>query len=177
MPVSPDLGFSLNDPLRLLWEFSGTLAWRVLGVIWHASWAYYGISLAQFLDSLLLQGDHLLQDSSMASQNNCSRPSCFGKGWFPHPICRSSSWRADWPDQGAFRTWRSWSSRHRDFFRSLERMLRSGVLLNYRPSSLRIAAVTGSVVDWRWLGKIDKALVLEMEIYPALSYLVSWLVI
>ena len=63
----PALGSSSEAPLCLLWEFSGTLAWSVLGVLWRASIAHHRISLARFLVYVLLWGDHLRQESSMAS--------------------------------------------------------------------------------------------------------------
>ena len=70
------------SPLCLLWAFLGTLAWRVLSVIWRASWAHYGLSLVCFLDPLLLQGDHLLREISMSSRTAWYMPSCLGQGSF-----------------------------------------------------------------------------------------------
>ena len=52
---SSALDFSLEDPLHLLWEFSGTLARCILGIIWHSFVAHFGRYIARLLDSLLLR--------------------------------------------------------------------------------------------------------------------------
>ena len=49
------LEMTFMEPLiRLLWEFSGTLAWRVLGVLRSAFLAHSWHSLVRLLNSLLL---------------------------------------------------------------------------------------------------------------------------
>ena len=77
--------------LRLLWFLRWRLrsvfsrrSWaRWLGVSfcfgWLASWEPYGHYLACLLDSLILRGDHLRQESFIPSQIAWSGPSCLGK--------------------------------------------------------------------------------------------------
>ena len=79
---SPFLRFLSEASLRLLWALSGMLSWSVLGVLWRASREHHGISLVRFLISLLLWGNHIFQESSMASQNAWYEHSCFGQGSF-----------------------------------------------------------------------------------------------
>ena len=78
----PALGFSLKALLRLLWAFLGTLSWHVLDVLWCAPRVYYRLSLVQFIASLLLWGDHLCRDRSMALRTTRSWTSCLGQGGF-----------------------------------------------------------------------------------------------
>ena len=44
----------LENLLRLLWEFSGSMYWRVLGVLWRDFLAHSGRSLARLPEYLLL---------------------------------------------------------------------------------------------------------------------------
>ena len=52
-------------------------------------------------------------------------------------------------------------------------MRRLDVMANSRPSYLQLAGADGPIVAWRQWGRRDNILVLETEIYPAPSYLVS----
>ena len=75
-------GFFVGDSAPSSLRVLGTLSWRVLGVLWRASWEHYGLFLAWFLDSLLLWGDRLHRDISMDLKNSWSRNSCLRKGSF-----------------------------------------------------------------------------------------------
>ena len=78
--------------------------------------------------------------------------------------------RADWTSPGAHWNCQAWSSCRSNSFRSSDRICRSAVLLNYRPSSIRLADVSGPIIAQHWRRKRDKVLVLAMIIYHP-SYL------
>ena len=156
------LVFLFEAPLRLLWVFSGTLAWRVLGLIQRVFLENSRRSLAHLTSFLLLR--------SILFTGRSPWPR---KPLGPGLLAR----RTAWPAQGACRTQHDWYSRRRDLFWLLDRIRRSEVLANSRPSSLRLAAVTGLVVARCWRRRSNKVLVLAMAFYPASSYLISWLVV
>ena len=78
--------------------------------------------------------------------------------------------RADWTSPGAHWNCQAWSSCRSNSFRSSDRICRSAVLLNYRPSSIRLADVSGPIIAQHRRRKRDKVLVLAMTIYHP-SYL------
>ena len=85
MSASSALIFFLEAPLRLIWEFSGMLAWRFLRALWRTFLVYYRHSLVRLLNSLLL-------GISSSLVELCGPLDClvlaflFGTSWFPHHL-------------------------------------------------------------------------------------------
>ena len=97
---SSDLDFPMEAPLCLLWEFSGILVWRVLGVIRRAFLAHSRIYLAQLSVLYPSWGDSIFQESSMESQTACYWPCRLERACFLTVFIRFS-WGTALSDQGA----------------------------------------------------------------------------
>ena len=61
------LFFPLEDLLRLIWSFLGTIAWRVLGVLFCAFFSVLRALFGALAQLSTFRGDTLLWQSSMAS--------------------------------------------------------------------------------------------------------------
>ena len=73
-----------SPPLGFCWRLRSVFSGRYWARLIDASLVFFGVItfLARFLDSILLRGDYLCRESSMASQTDWYGPSCMGKGGF-----------------------------------------------------------------------------------------------
>ena len=154
----------LEALLCLLWALSGTLVWRVLGVLWSFLFAHSGRSLARFPDSIILRKiffsgifwwPHEPIDTGILVWTRC----------FSSPISLIFLGRTAWPDQVTCITQKAWLSWRCGLFILSDRIQMSEVLSKSCPCSLWMEAVASPFIARHCCSRRDKVSVLEMRVY------------